>query len=130
MNQLLILLVVLFVAYNYNKIPNKQDHINRNKYNVLPQGNLINIRNNQYMDVAGTVWIKRPYLQSLYHNPQYNYVFEMYDENMISSSEAIANKRDFDSGYQLFKPATFNYYSSLQYPVSHFFADVLPIYLY
>ena len=130
MNRIVIALVIIFIAYNYNKIPSIEDHITRNKYNMLPQGILTNIHNNKYMDDAGTIWIKRLYIQSLLHEPTKNYVFESYDTNIISSYEAVAEKEKFDSGYQLFKPATFNYYSSFQYPVSHFFADVLPIGLY
>ena len=39
-------------------------------------------------------------------------------------------KREFDEGNQIFSPSSFNYYSSFNYPISHFFADILPIVMY
>ena len=36
----------------------------------------------------------------------------------------------FDEGNQNFSPSSFNYYSSFNYPISHFFADILPIVMY
>jgi hypothetical protein len=57
-------------------------------------------------------------------------VFETYDVNKQSSSEVQILKTDFDSGVQKFKTSSFNYYSSFNSPVSHFFADVVPIIIY
>jgi hypothetical protein len=59
-----------------------------------------------------------------------NYTFETYCLNEISSSEATITIADFENGIMRFKPEYFNYYSSYYSPVSHFFADVLPIILY
>lgn len=127
-----IFILLVITSANYDKIPNKTQHVNRNKYNVLPFGKLTSIPNkeNTYMDDNGKIWIKRNFIQSLLHNPFQNYVFETYNTSQISSSEAIVNKNMFDSGNQLFTPSSFNYYSSFQYPISHFFADILPIIIF
>ena len=50
--------------------------------------------------------------------------------NIVSSSEVETNKKKFNNGKQVFKTASYNYYSSFHYPILHFFADVLPILLY
>ena len=47
-----------------------------------------------------------------------------------ASSEVQILKKYFDNGNQHFKPASFNYYSPLISPLSHFFADVSPIIMY
>ncbi len=127
--------LILLVLFNYKKIPNKQQHINRNKYNIMPVGKLtkvINNNNNKYIDKNGVIWLKRNFFQSILHNPFKNYIFETYsdDKNFVSSSEVESNKIDFDNGKQVFKPASYNYYSSFRYPISHLFADILPIALY
>lgn len=130
-----IILIALLTLFNYIKIPSKEEHINRNKYNIMPVGKLTNIEDNKYIDENGVIWLKRNFIQSILHNPFNNYVFETINSvnsnsNIVSSSEVIANKKMFDSGKQVFKTASFNYYSSFKYPISHFFADVLPIPLY
>lgn len=124
--------LILLVLFNYKKIPNKEKHINRNKYNIMPVGKLTNINDNKYIDENGVIWIRRSFIKSLAHNPFKNYVFETYsdDKNFVSSSEVESNKIDFDNGKQVFKPATYNYYSSVRYPISHFFSDMLPSIIY
>jgi len=126
-----ILIVSLLLLYkHYDKIPSKKDHINRNKYNVFPVGNLTQIKNDKYIDYNNIYWIKRGFFTSLLHNPSEKYVFETYDLNKVSSSEVEILKKDFDNDIQNFKPASFNYYSSFNSPLSHFFADFLPIIIY
>lgn len=133
-----IIIIILLTLFNYKKIPSKEEHINRNKYNIMPVGKLTNInninnKNNQYIDENGVIWLKRSFIKSLAHNPFKNYVFETdlnKNNNIVSSSEVEANKELFDSGKQVFRPATFNYYSSFYYPISHFFADMLPSLIY
>ena len=128
---ILIILVSLFILYKYyNKIPSKFVHINRNKYNVFPVGNLTHIKDNKYTDKNNIIWIKRGFFNSLLHNPNIKYVFETYDINKISSSEVEILKTEFDLGIQNFKPASYNYYSSFNSPLSHFFSDFLPIIIY
>jgi len=128
---IVITIVVLLILYKYyDKIPSRSDHINRNKYNIFPIGRLKLILDNRYIDNNGIIWIKRGFLNSLLHNPFEYYVFETYDPNKISSSEVEILKKDFDNGNQNFKPASYNYYSSFNTTLSHFFADVLPIIIY
>ena len=131
----IIFIITLLTLFNYKKIPSKEEHINRNKYNIMPVGKLTNINNkdNQYIDENGVIWLKRSFIKSLAHNPFKNYVFETnidINSSIVSSSEVETNKKLFDSGKQVFRPATFNYYSSFHYPISHFFADMLPSLIY
>jgi len=127
---LIIIGIIFFILINYYKVPSYSAHINRNKYNRVPVGNLRYINKNKYIDQNNIVWIKRGFLNSLLHNPFKYYIFETYDTNKQSSSEVQILKQDFNSGKQNFKPASFNYYSSFHSPISHFFADVLPIIIY
>jgi hypothetical protein len=123
----------ILYAVNYHKIPTKLDHINRNKTNIIPVGKLTLISNNgdeYYLDENNIRWKKRSFFRNLLHNPFKYYTFETYDPNDISSSEATITITDFENGIMRFKPESFNYYSSYYSPVSHFFADVLPIILY
>ena len=131
----LLLLGFLFIliVQNYHKIPTKIQHITRNKTNILPVGKLILIPNNMdeyYIDENNIKWKKRSFFRNLLHNPFKNYTFETYFPNDIYSSEASITIDDFDNGIMRFKPESFNYYSSYYSPVSHLFADVLPIILY
>ena len=127
----ILLIIILIIVYkNYHKIPSKTDHINRNKYNVFPVGKLSHIKGNTYIDNAGIIWIKRTFLTSLLHNPFKYYVFETFDPNKISSCEVEVLKTDFDNNYQNFQPASYNYYSSMNDPISHVFADIIPGIIY
>jgi hypothetical protein len=124
------IIIVLILYLNYLKIPSFKQHVNRNKYNIFPVGDLINIKDNKYIDENNIIWIKRLFLNSLLHNPFKYYVFETYDINKRSSSEVEILKKDFDNGSQQFKTSSFNYYSSFNSPISHFFSDILPIIIY
>jgi len=124
---------LILLVENYHKIPTKIEHINRNKMNIIPVGKLTLIPNNgdeYYLDENNIKWKKRTFFRNLLHNPFKNYTFETYDSTDISSSEATITISDFENGIMRFKPESFNYYSSYYSPVSHFFADVLPIILY
>ena len=124
---IIIVLIVVFVAWNYDKIPSYDVHKNRNNNNIMPTGNLTETgKKDLYIDENQIMWCKRKFLQSLFHNPFANYVFETCNANEISSSEVLANKQLFNAGKQLFTPSSFNFYSSYNYPISHLFADVLP----
>ena len=125
-----VIIIIIIVYKYYDKIPSKKEHINRNKYNVFPVGNLTHIKDDKYIDKHNIIWIKRGFFNSLLHNPSEKYVFETYDIHKISSSEVEVLKKEFDAGIQNFKPASFNYYSSFNSPLSHFFADFLPIIIY
>ena len=128
---LIICIILAFLIYNnYDKIPSRIDHINRNKYNILPVEKLRHVTGNKYIDSNNVIWIKRGFFNSILHNPFTNYIFETYDPQQISSSEVEILKTEFDNGIQNFKPTSFNYYSSFNSPVSHLFADVLPIIIY
>ena len=129
---LLLSFLFILIVKNYHKIPTKIQHINRNKTNILPVGKLRLIQNNvdEYLDENNIKWKKRTFFRNLTHNPFKNYTFETYSPNYIYSSEATITIADFENGIMRFKPESFNYYSSYFYPVSHFFADVLPIILY
>ena len=97
---------------------------NRNQFNKLPVGNLRQ-QGDRFVDSTGTVWIQRPYIMSLMHNPNKNYVFETHDQFIQSSSEAIADKTLFDKGIQVFTHGSFNYCSPFHNPFLHFYYDVL-----
>ena len=125
-----VLLVLLLLYQNYYKIPSLKNHINRNKHNIFPVGELTQINNDKYKDKNNVIWIKRGFFNSLLHNPFKYYVFETYDVKKHHSSEVEILKTEFDNGNQNFEPASFNYYSSFNSPISHFFADILPIILY
>jgi hypothetical protein len=130
---LLLSLCLILLLQNYHKIPTKIQHINRNKMNILPVGKLMLIPNNgdeYYLDENNIKWKKRTFFRNLLHNPFKNYTFETHYPDDISSSEATITITDFENGIMRFKPESFNYYSSYYSPVSHFFADVLPIILY
>ena len=121
-------LILLYV--NYIKIPSLRDHIRRNQYNIFPAGELIQYDKNKYIDEDEIIWVKRGVLHSLFHNPFKYYVFESYDPETQYSFEVKAVKYEFDKGIQIFRFGSFNFYSSMTHPVSHFFADVLPIFIY
>lgn len=125
-----IIFILLIFYLNYSKIPSFEKHITRNKYNIFPKGKLINIKDDEYIDENNIIWIKRGFLNSLLHNPFKNYIFETYDKKIISSSEVEILKKNFENDNQNFKASSFNYYSSFNSPISHFFADVLPIAIY
>jgi len=130
---LLLCLSLILLLLNYHKIPTKIQHINRNKMNILPVGKLTLIPNNgdeYYLDENNVKWKKRTFFRNLLHNPFKNYTFETYSPDDIYSSEATVTITDFENGIMRFKPESFNYYSSYYSPVSHLFADVLPIILY
>ncbi len=126
----LIAIMAVIFYNNYYIIPSKIDHINRNKYNISPIGTLRHIKENKYIDYNNVIWIKRGFFNSLLHNPFKYYIFETYSPHNLSSSEVEILKKDFDNGIQNFKISSFNYYSSFNSPISHFFADVLPIIIY
>lgn len=126
----MIILFLILLKINYDKIPSRINHINRNQYNQFPIGKLSLIKDDEFIDESGILWIKRGFVNSILHNPFKYYIFETYDKTKISSSEVEILKRDFDEGNQNFSPSSFNYYSSFNYPISHFFADILPIVMY
>ena len=129
---LFIIVSILFVT-NYHKIPTILQHANRNKTNILPVGKLRLIPNNgdeYYLDANNIKWKKRTFIRNLLHNPFKNYTFETYYPNVIYSSESTITISDFDKGIMKFKPQSFNYYSSYYHPLSHIFADILPIILH
>jgi len=127
---ILILIIIILIIYNnYDKIPSKIEHINRNKYNVFPVGKLRHINNDNFIDENNIIWKRRTFFNSILHNPFKYYVFETYSPDK-SSSEVEVLKSDFDNNSQNFKPASYNFYSSFNYPLSHLFADVIPIIIY
>ena len=74
---LIICIILACLIYNnYYKIPSRIDHINRNKYNILPVGKLRHITGNKYIDSNNVIWLKRGFLNSILHNPFTNYIFE------------------------------------------------------
>ena len=128
---ILILMIIILIIYNnYDKIPSKIDHINRNKYNIFPVGKLRHINNDNFIDENNIIWKRRTFFNSILHNPFKYYVFETYSRDQISSSEVEVLKSDFDNNLQNFKPASYNFYSSFNYPLSHLFADIIPIIIY
>jgi len=123
-------LFIILLAQNYNKIPSRKQHRSRNKDNILPAKKLKLFKDPYYIDDNDVMWIRRSFLHSIFHNPFKNYTFETIDSTKVSSSEAVILKSDFDKGLMCFKNGSFNYYSSYNHPIDHFFADVLPIALY
>jgi hypothetical protein len=117
-----IIILLFFITLKLFPIENAQSTVPCNK---LPVGNLQQKGYYKYIDSAGTLWIRRPYIMSLFHNPNKNYVFESYDENIQSSSEAIAEKTLFDKGIQVFTHGSFNYYSPFHNPLLHLYYDML-----
>ena len=126
----MIILFLILLKINYDKIPSRINHINRNQYNQFPIGKLSLIKDDEFIDESGILWVTRGFVNSILHNPFKYYIFETYDKTKISSSEVEILKREFDEGNQIFSPSSFNYYSSFNYPISHFFADILPIVMY
>ena len=126
----LILILIIIIYNNYHKIPSKIEHINRNKYNIFPVGKLRHINNDNFIDENNIIWKRRTFFNSILHNPFKYYVFETYSRDQISSSEVEVLKSDFDNNLQNFKPASYNFYSSFNYPLSHLFADIIPIIIY
>ncbi len=126
---LLFTFIVLLAMY-YDEIPTKKVHMNRNKHNVLPSKHLKLVKEDIYIDEDRKTWMKRPFYLSLLHNPLKNYVFETISSKKVSSSEAIIKKSNFDKGVMKFENGSFNFFSSYNHPVDHFFADVLPDVLY
>jgi hypothetical protein len=84
---LIILTIISIISNNYNKIPSKINHIDRNKYNIFPVGKLTYIKDNDYIDDNNIIWKKRGFFTSILHNPFKYYVFETYEPNKLSSSE-------------------------------------------
>ncbi len=125
---ILIIIIIIIIKY-YNIIPTLKQHINRNKYNIKPANKLIHINNNYYKDTNNIIWIKRTFLNSLFHNPFKYYVFETYNKYKQSSSEVKILKNSTYNDVN-FITTSFNYYSSFNSKISHFFADVLPIFIY
>lgn len=125
---LFVLLFLLLLLSIYVKL--KPYHVNRNKYNTPPVGELTHIKGNTYRDENDVLWVQRGFLNSLLHNPFKYYVFETYDTQNQSSSEVKILKTHFDTREMKFQPASFNYYSSFRFPIKHFFADVLPIFTF
>ena len=126
---LIIIIIIVIIYNNYDKIPSKIDHINRNKYNVFPVGKLRHINNDNFIDENNIIWKRRSFFRSILHNPFKYYIFETYSDHQ-SSSEVEVLKSDFDNNLQNFKHSSYNYYSSFNYPLSHLFADVIPIIIY
>jgi len=127
------IILIIIIVVNYQKIPTRIQHANRNKPNILPVGKLRVIPNNgdeYYLDDNNIKWKKRSFIRNLLHNPCKNCTFETYYPNVISSSETTITISDFNNGIMKFKPQSFNYYSSYYHPISHIFADILPIILY
>lgn len=125
-----IVVFILLWTQNYSKIPTLKKHRVRNKHNILPVGRLKLVKEPYYVDANNITWVKRTFLHSIFHSPFKNYTFETMNSKKVSSSEAVILKSDFDKGLMRFKNGFFNYYSSYTHPISHFFADVLPIALY
>jgi hypothetical protein len=125
----ILLIIILAIVYLSPLIPSKEKHLTRNRFNKLPVGTL-KWRDNKFVDSVGTVWVRRPYIMSLTHNANKNYVFESYDTSKTSSSEATADKTQFDNGKQIFTHGSFNYHTPFQHPILHVFSDVLPSFLY
>jgi len=123
---------LIFLVYLYLCLPMmKEHHVNRNRYNVPPKGGLRHIKNNEYRDKNGILWLKRGFFNSLLHNPFKYYVFETYDSQKKYSSEVKILKTAFDGKETTnFEPSSFNYYSSFWFPFEHFFADVLPEFIF
>lgn len=126
----IIVFMVISSVLRSQIFPSKYEHETRNKYNTMPVSKLTMLNTNTYIDDGGIQWKKRAFLGSLYHSPFNNYVFESYDESKQSSSEAVANKKNFDNGIQIFAPGSYNYYSSYLHPFMHIITDIIPIYVY
>ena len=63
------IILAVIIYKNYDKIPSRNEHINRNKYNIFPVGKLRHIKGNEYIDYNNVIWIKRGFFTSLLHNP-------------------------------------------------------------
>lgn len=67
-----ITVLLLTLLYFSRFIPSKEQHAARKRFNKLPVGTLTlqaeGSSNNTYVDAAGTVWIRRPYIMSLRTN--------------------------------------------------------------
>lgn len=105
-------------------------HDIRNDYNILPVGRLtLTSKKYHYVDDGGVVWYKRGFLQSLFHDPFKQFTFETVDMYSDSSSESRILKSNFYKGLFLFVPGSFNYYSSIKFPLKHLIYDFMPLVL-
>lgn len=78
-----LLFVSMFLFY-------KEKHLSRNIHNIMPVGYLqqTNYPDN-YIDSNSVIWIRRPFMKSLFHQPWTYHVYETYDRDIVNSSEII-----------------------------------------
>jgi hypothetical protein len=64
---LIVLIFVLLVLYWI--IGQSSWHLNRNKYNKLPEGDLKHVKENMYVDETGLSWELQPHIKNKFHQP-------------------------------------------------------------
>jgi hypothetical protein len=66
----IILIVLIFVLLvSYWIIGQSSWHLNRNKYNKLPEGDLKHLKENMYVDETGLYWELQPHIKNKFHQP-------------------------------------------------------------
>jgi hypothetical protein len=66
----IILIVLIFVLLiSYWIIGQSGWHLNRNKYNKLPEGDLKHLKKNMYVDETGLSWELQPHIKNKFHQP-------------------------------------------------------------
>jgi hypothetical protein len=66
----IILIVLIFVLLvSYWIIGQSSWHLNRNKYNKLPEGDLKHLKENMYVDETGLSWELQPHIKNKFHQP-------------------------------------------------------------
>jgi hypothetical protein len=61
----LVILIASFFIYGYS-----ETHLNRNKYNRLPNGTLKLKKDQAYIDEDNLVWEKQPQTKNIFHQPE------------------------------------------------------------
>ena len=66
---MLLILIVLLLIVTFWVLGHSEYHLNRNKHNKLPIGNLTLLEKNIYKDEAGLHWELQPHIKNKFHQP-------------------------------------------------------------
>lgn len=70
MNKVLIILVIIVVLFILAFIAGHSKwHLERNKHNIRPEGNLTKTQGDFYRDEAGVLWELQPHVKNIFHQP-------------------------------------------------------------
>lgn len=128
-----------------SKVPSKEVHLMRNKFNCFPvhsltkDTSLFSIHKRKFFEIYldetnGTEWVLQPWYLSLFHNPWKNCKFLAYDSSILAgapgSSEIIVPKKAIVNGVVEVSQITEGSYNFHTKGFKHFQADILPNAIY